>query len=90
VLLQSIADVLGPAAIGVVLSGMGTAGADGLLAMRRRGAVTIAQDEATCAVFGMPRAAAERGGASLVLPLGKIAEALADGAGVKRLPGPVP
>jgi two-component system chemotaxis response regulator CheB len=90
VLLQSIADVLGPAAIGVVLSGMGTDGADGLLAMRRRGAVTIAQDEATCAVFGMPRAAAERGGASLVLPLGKIAEALADGAGVKRLPGPVP
>jgi two-component system, chemotaxis family, protein-glutamate methylesterase/glutaminase len=88
VLFQSMADVLGPVGIGVVLSGMGTDGADGLLRMRREGSLTIAQDEATSAVFGMPRAAAERGAASLVLPLAKIAEAVISGAPSKRLTGP--
>ncbi|MET0592459.1 MAG: chemotaxis protein CheB [Polyangiaceae bacterium] len=90
VLFQSIADVLGSSAIGVILSGMGSDGADGLLAMRKLGAVTIAQDETTSAVFGMPRAAAERGAASLVLPLPKIAQALSDSVATKRLPGLVP
>jgi chemotaxis response regulator CheB len=56
--------------------------------MRREGSLTIAQDEATSAVFGMPRAAAERGAASLVLPLAKIAEAVISGAPSKRLTGP--
>jgi two-component system chemotaxis response regulator CheB len=90
VLFQSMADVLGAAAVGVVLSGMGTDGAEGLDRMRQRGALTIAQDEATSAVYGMPRAAAERGAASLVLPLTKIASAISEGAPSKRLTGPWP
>jgi two-component system chemotaxis response regulator CheB len=90
VLFQSMADILGPAAIGVVLSGMGTDGAEGLLRMRRQGSLTIAQDEATSAVFGMPRAAAERGAASIVLPLSKIAEAIVSRTPSKRPNGPAP
>jgi len=90
VLFQSMADVLGPAAIGIVLSGMGTDGAEGLERMRRQGSLTIAQDEATSAVYGMPRAAAERGAASLVLPLAKIAPAISEGAPFKRVTGPWP
>jgi two-component system chemotaxis response regulator CheB len=53
-LFQSAADVVGKDAIGILLTGMGADGAKGLLAMARAGALTIAQDEATCAVFGMP------------------------------------
>jgi two-component system chemotaxis response regulator CheB len=90
VLFQSMAEVLGAGAIGMVLSGMGTDGADGLQNMRRRGALTIAQDEATSAVYGMPRAAAERGAASLVLPLGKMAQAVTEGVTPKRMTGPYP
>src|SRR6266540_945681 len=76
VLFRSMADILGSDAAGVILSGMGNDGADGLERMRRNGALTIAQDEATAAVYGMPRAASERGAAELVLPLGQIAAAL--------------
>lgn len=90
VLFDSMADVLGPAGIGVVLSGMGTDGAEGLLRMRKRGALTIAQDEGTSAVYGMPRAAAERGAAALVVPLGKVAQTIADGMAPKRMTGPFP
>ncbi|MCR9071341.1 MAG: CheB methylesterase domain-containing protein [Alphaproteobacteria bacterium] len=74
VLMQSAADQLGKRAIGVVLTGMGRDGADGLLAMRKAGARTVAQDEATCIVYGMPKAAFEVGGADSVVPLGKVAE----------------
>ncbi len=63
-------------ATGVLLTGMGRDGAAGLLAMRRAGHATIAQDEATCAVYGMPRAAAELGAAEKILSLDKIAVAL--------------
>jgi two-component system chemotaxis response regulator CheB len=56
--MQSVADALGPDAVGVLLTGMGRDGAAGLLAMRGRGAFTIGQDEATSAVYGMPAAAA--------------------------------
>jgi two-component system, chemotaxis family, protein-glutamate methylesterase/glutaminase len=52
---------------------MGSDGAKGLLAMAERGAFTIAQDEATCTVFGMPRAAIALGAASVVSPVGRIA-----------------
>jgi len=90
VLFQSMADILGPAGIGVVLSGMGTDGAEGLLRMRLQGSLTIAQDEATSAVFGMPRAAAERGAASIVLPLSKIAESIVNRTPSKRPNGPAP
>ncbi len=73
VLFESAATALGPNAIGVILTGMGKDGAKGLLAMRQAGAHTIAQDEASCIVFGMPRAAIEIGAAAEVLPLEDIA-----------------
>jgi two-component system chemotaxis response regulator CheB len=75
-LFRSVADQAGPAGIGVVLTGMGEDGAQGLLAMRRRGAATLAQDEATSAVFGMPRAAERLGAVTDLLPLGKLAIAI--------------
>jgi two-component system chemotaxis response regulator CheB len=73
VLFESIAQRLGGSAIGVILTGMGADGAAGLLAMRRAGAHTIAQDEATSVVYGMPREAAARGGAEVVEGLPQIA-----------------
>ena len=75
-LFASLAEHLGRSAVGVVLSGMGGDGAQGLLALRERGGVTIAQDEASSAVFGMPRAAALAGAAASVLPLGEISGAI--------------
>jgi two-component system chemotaxis response regulator CheB len=76
VLFASVADVAGKDAIGVLLTGMGSDGAAGLLRMRERGAKTVAQDEATCVVFGMPREAIRRGAAVDVLPLDGIAPAV--------------
>jgi two-component system chemotaxis response regulator CheB len=76
-LLTSAAAVYGANAIGVVLTGMGEDGARGLLAIKRAGGPTFAQDEATSVIYGMPRAAKELGAAGQVLPLGKIAEAVA-------------
>ncbi|MEJ5198946.1 MAG: chemotaxis-specific protein-glutamate methyltransferase CheB [Anaerolineae bacterium] len=72
VLFESVARVYGGEAIGVLLTGMGNDGAEGLRAMRERGALTIAQDEATSAVYGMPKAAVELGAAVQVLPLSQI------------------
>lgn len=63
-------------AIGVLLTGMGRDGADGLLAMRRTGMLTIAQDQSTSAVYGMPRAALELDAADLILPLPEISATL--------------
>ena len=57
VLFQSIADVAAPRAMGVILTGMGHDGAQGLLAMRRKGCITIGQDEASSVVYGMPKVA---------------------------------
>ena len=74
VLFKSVAHAAGPNAIGVILTGMGDDGASGLAEMRRSGAATFAQDEATCVVFGMPHKAIERGAVEEVLPLGRIAE----------------
>ena len=76
VLFRSVATAAGAEAVGVILTGMGADGAAGLLDMHRAGAHTIAQDEATCAVFGMPNEAIRRGGVREVLPLGKIAAAI--------------
>ena len=63
--------------LGILLTGMGEDGADGLSLIRTRGGVTIAESEESCAVYGMPRAAVERGAATHVLPLPAIAAALA-------------
>jgi two-component system chemotaxis response regulator CheB len=76
VLLRSLAP-LGSSAIGVVLSGIGRDGADGLRAMRERHAITFAQDAATSVVYGMPRAAVEEGGAQQVLPVSALGDAIA-------------
>jgi two-component system chemotaxis response regulator CheB len=72
VLFHSVAEAAGGGAVGVILTGMGADGAEGLLAMKRAGARTIAQDEASCVVFGMPREAIEIGAVDHVLPLAKI------------------
>lgn len=76
VLFHSVAEVAGAKATGVILTGMGSDGAQGLLRMKQAGAHTIAQDEATCVVFGMPREAIRLGGAERVLPLPEIPEAV--------------
>src|SRR5262249_34504177 len=73
VLFRSVAETVGPRALGVILTGMGADGADGLLAMKKAGAPTIAQDESTSVVFGMPKEAIDRGAADVVLPLPRIA-----------------
>jgi two-component system chemotaxis response regulator CheB len=73
VLFRSAANVIGPNAIGVILTGMGDDGARGLKEMKDAGAFTIAQDEESCVVFGMPKVAIEKGGVCRVLPLGSIA-----------------
>jgi two-component system chemotaxis response regulator CheB len=73
VLFASVADLVGAQAVGILLTGMGSDGAKGLLAMAQKGARTIAQDEATCTVFGMPRAAISLGAAKVIAPIGHIA-----------------
>lgn len=75
-LMHSAAHCIGGNAIGVILTGMGHDGADGLLAMRNAGARTLAQDEATSTVWGMPKVAWERGGAERLVPLNDIAAAI--------------
>ncbi|MEW6387523.1 MAG: chemotaxis response regulator protein-glutamate methylesterase [Thermodesulfobacteriota bacterium] len=74
VLFNSTAQTAGANALGVILTGMGADGADGLLAMKDKGAYTIAQDEATCVVFGMPKEAIKKGAAQKVLPLLRISD----------------
>ena len=76
VLLDSVARSCGPAALGLVLSGMGRDGAAGLGALRRAGGRTLAQDERSSAVFGMPRAAAEAGAVERLVSPGEAAEIL--------------
>jgi len=72
----SVADAFGPGAAGVVLTGMGRDGADGLLALRRAGGLAVAQDQSTSIVYGMPRQAVLRGAAEAVLPIEAIAATL--------------
>ncbi len=76
VLLTSAAEVFGTRTLGVILTGMGRDGARGLKEIRERGGRTIAQDRATCAVYGMPKEAVRIGAAEEVLPLEQIAPTL--------------
>jgi two-component system, chemotaxis family, protein-glutamate methylesterase/glutaminase len=76
VLFQSVARATGPNAVGVIMTGMGDDGANGLLEMKRAGAATIAQDEASCVVFGMPKEAIARGGVDDIVPLERIPDTL--------------
>lgn len=76
VLFRSVAQAAGAHAVGVILTGMGDDGAAGLLEMKRAGAATLAQDERTSVVFGMPKEAIERGAVDRVVPLPGIAAAI--------------
>ncbi len=78
VLFRSVAISAGPNAVGVIMTGMGDDGADGLLELKRAGGTTLAQDEATCVVFGMPKEAIARGAVDDVVPLPRIAGAILD------------
>jgi two-component system, chemotaxis family, protein-glutamate methylesterase/glutaminase len=75
VLFRSVATSVGPKAVGVIMTGMGDDGARGLGEMKEAGAATIAQDEASCIVFGMPKEAIARGVVDAVVPLEQIASA---------------
>ena len=76
VLFKSVAENVGASAAGVILTGMGHDGAEGLLKMRQAGSPTLGQDEATCVVYGMPRAAWELGAVERQIPLHSIATAI--------------
>jgi len=78
VLFRSGAKVAGPKIIGVILTGMGKDGAEGLLELRKAGASTLGQDEATSLIYGMPRVAFERGAVERQFPLTEIAGAIVD------------
>jgi len=81
VLFRSAARILGSAAVGVLLTGMGADGAAGMLEMKQNGARNIVQDEETSIVYGMPRSAWERGAAHASLPLQKIPGAILNASG---------
>ena len=76
VLFDSMSAFMGPNVVGCILTGMGSDGAHGLLRLKRKGAKVIAQNEETCVVYGMPKAAVDIGAADFVLPLDKIASKL--------------
>lgn len=78
VLFESAAEVLGPLGIGVVMTGMGDDGTRGLLAMKARGALTVAQDALGCTVFGMPQRAIASGAVDYVVPLDAMARRLVE------------
>lgn len=83
VLMKSAAASAGPSAVGVILTGMGADGADGLLEMRNAGSPTIGQDEASSVVYGMPKVAADRGAVAKVVPLDRVADAIFDALAVR-------
>src|SRR6185369_6944376 len=76
VLFRSVARYAGKNAVGVIMTGMGDDGARGMLEMKEAGARTIAQDEASCVVYGMPAEAVKRGGVEQILPLDSISAAV--------------
>jgi two-component system chemotaxis response regulator CheB len=77
VLFSSVAAEYGPSSVGVIMTGMGEDGAEGIGEIRKAGGRTLAQDENTCVVFGMPKAAIKRGYIDRVITLERMAEAIA-------------
>lgn len=77
-LFNSVARVAGKNAIGVIMTGMGSDGADGMVKMHQQGAYTIGQDKETCVVYGMPMTAFMRGGCTVQAPLDKISKMICD------------
>jgi len=84
VMFESIAREVGRNAVCAILTGMGADGAAGLLQVRRAGGQSIAQDEASCIVYGMPREAVKMDAAQRILPLDQIAEALLSGSSKRQ------
>ncbi|MBR3723013.1 MAG: chemotaxis protein CheB [Selenomonadaceae bacterium] len=82
VLFDSVAAFIGKSALGIILTGMGQDGAQGLLKMRKEGSYTLGQDKNTCVVYGMPRAAFDLGAVAKQLPLTAIAGAIEEIAGL--------
>jgi two-component system chemotaxis response regulator CheB len=78
VLFNSVAKYAGANAVGAILTGMGDDGARGLLKMRENGAHTIAQDEDSCVVFGMPKEAIQQGAVEKIVPLERVTQTLLD------------
>lgn len=76
VMFDSVSRIAGANSVGVILTGMGNDGAKGMLAMKQAGAHTLAQDEASCVVFGMPKEAIKLGAADKILPLSDIPAAI--------------
>jgi two-component system chemotaxis response regulator CheB len=85
VLFDSAANALGSHAVGVILTGMGRDGAAGLLRMKRAGAYTLAQDEASSVVFGMPREAIALGAVDEVAPIHGMAERVLEAVRTRRV-----
>ena len=77
-LFRSVARVAGRSAVGAILTGMGKDGAEGMLEMRNAGAYTLGQDEASSLIYGMPRAAFERGAVVRQCALSNMADAIMD------------
>lgn len=84
VLMEEVAQVYGRAAVGVILTGMGQDGVRGLRVLKARGGYVVGQNEATCVVYGMPRAAAKEGLVDRVVPLDEVAGLLTDLANVSK------
>jgi len=76
VLFDTVARAYGPAALGLILTGMGSDGAAGMKTLKEAGATTLAQDEQSCVVFGMPKEAIAQGAVQHVLALDKIAQTI--------------
>ncbi len=74
VMMDSVARTFGPAAIGVILTGMGGDGSDGMVSIKKAGGQTIAEDESTCVVFGMPEVAIKKQAVDYIVPLPKVSE----------------
>ncbi len=89
-LFASVAEAFGPRAVGVVLTGMGRDGLEGARAIKAQGGVILAEAQATCVVYGMPRALAEAGVADRLVPLDGMAAAIREAClTAAELPGPV-